>query len=117
MKTCQPPVSEGTHESVMDDAVGQNEHRSLADHQATALDPGHSLEFQSDQTPLKRLKEEVERLLLAAPVEIRSEIAAKAESLTQLFAATNHQSPRSLELMDHTLNDLTLLCNRAEPQS
>jgi hypothetical protein len=83
---------------------------------AAEPNPKHPMNLQADEATFRHLQQELERLLLAAPVEIRPEVAAKAQSLTQLFAAPNHQSPRSIELIEHTLNDLTLLCNRAEPQ-
>jgi hypothetical protein len=96
-----------------DDPVDLDEHRGMA----ADRNSKHPVSLQTSEAALQHLQEAVERLLEAAPVEIRSELAAKTQSLTQLFAATDDQSPRSLELMDHMLNDLTLLCNRAEPQS
>ena len=97
---------------MMDHPVQLDERNDIAEQ----LNSKHPINLQANEATLRHLQEELERLLLAAPVEIRPEVAAKAQSLTQLFATTNHQSPRCIELIEHTLNDLTLLCNRAEPQ-
>lgn len=97
---------------MMDHPVQLDERSDIAEE----LNSKHPMNLQANEPVLPHLQEELERLFLAAPVEIRPEIAAKAQSLAQLFATTDHQSPCCIELIKYTLNDLTLLCNRAEPQ-
>lgn len=85
-----------------DDPVDLDEHRGMAAQKETET----------------RRQEELERLLMAAPAESWPEAAAKAQYLIQLFAATpGAQDPRRKELIAHTLDDLSLLCDSAKEHS
>ncbi len=106
------------YETMSDDPVDLDEHRSSAAQIATDFRRQRLHEFQVDQTALRRRQEELEKLLLAAPAETWPEAAAKAQYLIQLFAATlEAQDPRRKELIAHALDDLTRLCDRAKEHS
>ena len=101
-----------------DDPVDLDEHRGMAAQIATDLRRQRLHEFQADQAALRRRQEELEKLLLAAPAETWPEAAAKSQYLIQLFAATAEaQNPRYKELIAHTLDGLTRLCDREKEQS
>ena len=75
-------------------------------------------EVQLDQAALRHRQEEFETLLLAAPAKTWTEAAAKAQYLIQLYAATfEAQDSRRKELIAHTLDDLTRLCDLAKDHS
>jgi len=101
-----------------DDPVELDEHRGMAAQKATEIRRQRLLDFQADQAALRRSQEELEKLLLAAPAETWPEAAAKAQYLIQLFAATAEgQDPRRKELIQHALDDLDRLCDRAKEPS
>ena len=101
-----------------DEPVDLDEHRGMAAQKATDMRRQRLHEFQADQVALQRRREELEKLLLAAPAETWPEAAAKAQYLIQLFATTlEAQDPRRKELIAHALDDLTRLCDRAKESS
>ena len=101
-----------------DDPVDLDEHRGMAAQQATEIRRQRLHEFEADQAALRQRQEELEKLLLAAPAQTWPEVAAKAQYLIQLFAATPEaQDPRRKELIAHALDDLARLCDRAHKQS
>lgn len=96
-----------------DDPVDLDEHRGMAAQKATVIRRERFHQFQEDQATLRRRQEELERHLLAAPAETWPEVAVKAEYLIQLFADTlEAQDPRRRDLIAHTMEDLTRLCER-----
>jgi len=109
---------ERRYEAMGDDPVELDEHRGMAAQKATEIRRQRLLDFQADQAALRRSQEELEKLLLAAPAETWPEAAAKAQYLIQLFAATAEgQDPRRKELIQHALDDLDRLCDRAKEPS
>ena len=101
-----------------DEPVDLDEHRGMAAQIATDIRRQSLHEFQADQTALRRRQEELEKHLLAAPAATWSEAAVKAEYLIQLFAETlEAQDPRRKELIAHTMDDLTRLCEREKGSS
>ena len=101
-----------------DAPVELDEHRGMAAQKATEVRRRRLDEFQADQAGLRLRQEELEKLLLATPAETWPAVAAKAQYLIQLFAATPEaRDPRRKELIVHTLDDLTRLCDRAKETS
>ena len=106
------------HETMIEDPVDLDEHRGMAAQKATEIRRERLLQFQEDQTILRHHQEELEKHLLAAPAETWPEAAVKAEYLIQLFAETQDaQDPRRRELIAHTVEDLTRLCEREKGNS
>lgn len=104
--------------ALTDDPVDLDERRGMAAQKATELRRERLHEFQADQAALRRRQEELEKLLLAAPAETWPEAAAKAQYLIQLYAATPEaQDPRRKALVQHALDDLARLCDRAKDGS
>ena len=101
-----------------DNPVDLDEHRGMAAQKATEIRRQHLQDFQADQAALQRRQEELEKLLLAAPAETWPEVAAKAQYLIQLFAATPEaQEPRRKKLIAHALEDINRLCDRTREHS
>ena len=101
-----------------DDPVDLDERRGMVVEKATEVRRQQLHDFQANQAALRRQQEELEKLLLAAPSETWLEVAAKAQYLIQLFAATPEaQDPRRRELIAHALDDLARLCDRATEHS
>jgi len=96
-----------------DEPVDLDEHRGMAAQKATEIRRERLHQFQADHMALRRRREELEKLLLAAPAETWLEAAAKAQYLIQLFADTPEaQDPRRKELIAHALEDLKRLSDR-----
>lgn len=89
-----------------DDLADLDERSCMAAQQATERD---------HEPNLRRLQDELERLLLTVPAALRPVVAAKAQYLTELF--TNEHSPHGKERIEHTLEDLNRLCDRGEERS
>ena len=105
-------------ETMTDDPVDLDEHRGMAAQKATEIRRERFHQFQEDQASLRLRQEELEKHLLAAPAATWSEAAVKAEYLIQLFAETlEAQDPRRKELIAHTMDDLTRLCEREKGSS
>jgi hypothetical protein len=94
-----------------DDPVNLDERRNQAARNASKSHLDHLLEFQAEQANLRHRQDELERMLLALKAETWPEVAAKAQYLIQLFAATAEaQEPGRLKLIARTLGELTRLC-------
>ena len=105
------------YETMTDDPVDLDGHRDMAAQKATEI-RRRLHEVQADQTALRHRQEELESLLRAAPAKTWPKAAAKAQNLLQLFAATPEaQDLCRKELIVHTLDDLTRLCDRAKKHS
>jgi hypothetical protein len=101
-----------------DNPVELDEHRGLAAQKATEIRRQWRHEFQAQQEARQHRREDLERLLLAAPAETWPETAAKAQYLIHLFAATPEaQDPRRKKLIAHALADLARLCDQAKAHS
>lgn len=96
-----------------DDPVDLDERRGMAAQKATELRREKLQEFQLQQMALSRRQQELEAMLQAAPAETWQEVAAKAQYLIQLFAASpDGQDPRRKALIAQTLDDLNRLSER-----
>lgn len=93
--------------------VDLDKHRGMAAQRATEIRRERIHAFQADQEALRLRQEELEKLLLAAPAETWPEVAAKAQYLIQLYAATpDAQNARRQRLIALALHDLRQLCDR-----
>jgi len=101
-----------------DELIDLDEHRGMAAQKETEIRRERLHQFQEDQATFRRRQEELETHLLAAPAETWPEVAVKAEYLIQLFADTlEAQDPRRKDLIAHTMEDLTRLCEREKGDS
>ena len=99
-----------------DDPIDLDVHRGMAAQYATEIRRQRLHEFQADQDALRHRQEELEKLLLAAPAETWPAVAAKAQYLIRLYAATpDAQDPRRKKLIAHALDDLARLCDGEQP--
>jgi hypothetical protein len=98
-----------------DEPIDLDERRGMAAQKATEIRRERFQQFQEDQATLRLRQEELEKHLLAAPAADWLEAAVKAQYLIQLFADTlEAQDPRRKELIAHTMEDLTRLCERGK---
>ena len=103
---------------MIDNPVDLDKYRSMTAHMAIETRRRRLHEFQTDQAALRRRREELEKLLLAAPAQTWLEAAAKAQYLIQLFADTPEaQDPRRKKLIANTLDDLARLSDRSKGQT
>lgn len=94
-----------------EDPVALDDHRGMAAQKATVLRREKMHTFLADQKALKERQEELEALLLATSARSWPEVAAKAQYLIQLFAATPEAlDPRRKKLIGETLEDIRRLC-------
>lgn len=97
-----------------DEPVDLDAHRGFASMKATEIRRQRLYEFQMDREALKVRQDELERAL-SQPAESWPEVAAKAQYLIQLFAATaDAQDPQRQILIARTLDDLAKLCERTK---
>ena len=89
--------------------------RGMAAQKATEIRREELKRFQVDQRALQRRQDELEALLVAAPAETWTAVAAKAIYLIQLQASSSDSSdPRRKQLIEETLCDLQRLSERDE---
>ncbi len=97
-----------------DDPVELDEHRGMAAQQQTEVRRQHLDRFQIEHEAMRVRQEELESLLIAAPAETWTDVAAAAQYLIQLFAITSEaQNERRKELIARTLEDLARLSKEA----
>jgi len=92
-----------------DKTIDLDQHRGMAAQKAT--DQRRELaEIEADQTTLRRHRDEVEDLLLAAPAETWAQAAAKARYLLKLMAAeADGGDSRRQKLVEAVLADFDRL--------
>ena len=101
-----------------DDPVELDKHRGMNAQQQTEARRLQLNKFQAEQEAVRLRQEELESLLVAAPAETWSEVAAAAQYLIQLLATTSEgQNERRKELIARTLDDLARLSDRAGTSS
>jgi len=106
------------HQTMTDDPVDLDERRGMAAQKATEIRRERFHQFQEDLATLRHRQEGLEKHFLAAPAETWPEAAVKAEYLIKLLAETQDaQDPRRKELIAHTVEDLTRLCEREKGNS
>lgn len=97
-----------------DDPIDLDARRGRTAMKETEIRRQRLYEFQIDREALRARQEELEASL-AAPAGSWLEVAAKAQYLIKLFAATSEaQDPRRQDLIARTLEDLNRLSEDAE---
>jgi len=97
-----------------DDPIDLDARRGRTSMKETEIRRQRLYEFQIDRDALRARQEELE-VALAAPAGSWPEVAAKAQYLIKLFAATAEaQEPRRKDLIAQTLEDLNRLCESAK---
>lgn len=90
-----------------DEPVELDQHRGMAAQRQTEARRSHLARFQAERKAMLARQEELENLLVAAPAETWTEVAAAAQYLIQLYAVTSEaQDQRRKELIIRTLEDL-----------
>lgn len=119
MKFLSPNQStQGTHCKMTSDPIDLDERRSREAQDATELRRQHLYEFQTEQAALQLRQEALEKLLLADPAKTWLEVAASAQYLLELFAATHEaQEPRRKKLIARTMEDLQRLSGKGNRPS
>lgn len=101
-----------------DEPVELDEHRGMAAQQQTEVRRQHLDRYQIEHEAMRVRQEELESLLIAAPAETWTDVAAAAQYLIQLFALTSEaQNERRKELIARTLEDLVRLSRQANETS
>lgn len=101
-----------------DDPVELDEHRGMAAQQQTEERRTHLVRFQAEREAMLVRQEELENLLVAAPAETWTDVAAAAQYLIQLFSLTSEaQNERRKKLIARTLEDIARLSRQANETS
>lgn len=101
-----------------DDPVELDEHRGMAAQQQTEARRSQLVRFQAEREAMLVRQEELENLLVAAPAETWTDVAAAAQYLIQLFALTSEaQNERRKKLIARTLEDIARLSRQANETS